>query len=562
MLHALVAADSEAYDRDHDVLRSWLEAGMTTPLRVLMVEDSEDDAELLLAELRRSDLELTQRRVFSERDLRSALREESWDAILSDYSLPQFDAHGVLRVVKELGLDVPVLVVSGTLDEEAAVSLLRSGAQDFIVKNRLARLGPAIAREVREAKVRAEQRQLREQLLITDRMASIGALAAGVAHEINNPLGVLLGTLEFISSSVDKTPDNAPVVTPRFRAFLADASEAAERIRQIARDITTFSRSDASVMPTPIDLPQVVASSLRMAKPQIRHRAKVVEDLEPLPPVLAPEGRLGQLFLNLLVNAAHAIPEGNYERNEIRITGRVLPDQRIEVAISDTGCGIAPEHLARIFDPFFTTKPHGIGTGLGLPICKRIVTDLGGDLTAESELGRGTTFRVILPATRAERASFTRRAPTAPVPTAPRGRVLIVDDERMTVSLTERMLVGEHDVLGVTDPEEALALLGTEHFDVVLCDVDMPVLSGPDLFRAARRLNPRLVHRFVFLNGGMPAEDVRTALDGATNPIIDKPFEAQRLLSVINTTMMVHREALSPTATPAVPWSVLRAQAR
>jgi signal transduction histidine kinase/ActR/RegA family two-component response regulator len=531
---------------------------MTTPIRVLMVEDCEDDAELLLAELRRSDLELTHRRVFSERDLRAALREEAWDAILSDYSLPQFDAHGVLRVVKELGLDIPVLVVSGTLDEEAAVTLLRSGAQDFIVKNRLARLCPAIAREVREAKLRKEQRLLREQLMITDRMASMGALAAGVAHEINNPLGVLLGTLEFIQAAVDKSEEKPPI-TPKFKAFLADATEAAERIRQIARDITTFSRSDATVLPTPIELPQVLASSLRMAKPQIRHRAKVVEDLAPVPAVLAPEGRLGQLFLNLLVNAAQAIPEGNYERNEIRISTQVLADQRIEVAISDTGCGIAPEHLSRIFDPFFTTKPHGIGTGLGLPICKRIVTDLGGELTAESSLGRGTTFRVVLPATRAERSTFARRAPSAPVPQAPRGRVLIVDDERMTVSLTERMLVGEHDVLGITDPEEALSLLTSEHFDVILCDIDMPKLTGIDLYKAAKRVAPRLAQKFVFMNGALSGEEVRAALEGATNPILDKPFEAQRLLAVINTSMMVQREATAPAPTPVLPWSVLRA---
>jgi signal transduction histidine kinase/ActR/RegA family two-component response regulator len=534
---------------------------MATPLRVLMVEDCEDDAELLLAELRRSDLEIVHRRVFSERDLRSALREEVWDAILSDYSLPQFDAHGVLRVVKELGLDVPVLVVSGTLDEEAAVTLLRSGAQDFIVKNRLARLCPAIAREVREAKLRKEQRQLREQLMITDRMASMGALAAGVAHEINNPLGVLLGTLEFIQGAVDKSDQaKGDVLPPKFKAFLADACEAAERIRQIARDITTFSRSDSSVMPTPIDLAQVMASSLRMAKPQIRHRAKVVEDIAALPPVLAPEGRLGQLFLNLLVNAAQAIPEGGYERNEIRITARVLADQRIELAVSDTGCGIAPEHLSRIFDPFFTTKPHGIGTGLGLPICKRIVTDLGGELVAESVLGRGTTFRVTLPAMRAERSTFSRRAAAPAVPTAPRGRVLIVDDERMTVSLTERMLVGEHDVLGITDPDEALQLITSEHFDVILCDIDMPHVSGPALLEAARKVAPRLASKFVFMAGPRSAGEGRVALDGIPNPVLDKPFEAQRLLAVINTSMMVQREAMAPAATPVLPWSVLKAQ--
>lgn len=368
-------------------------------VRVLMVEDSEDDAQLVLAELRRSGVEFTHDRVMNEADLREALRQE-WDIILSDNQLPYFDALGTLRVVKDMGLDIPIIVVSGTLEEEkTAAKLLHAGAQDFIQKNRLARLGPALIREVREGKLRAEQRRMREQLMLTERMASIGILAAGVAHEINNPAAVLMMTLELISHQIETAEPyvQAALMTPNFKRFMADAHEASNRIHQIARDVTTFSRSDSSPSRVPVKLEAVLASSVRMARPQVRARAHVVEDIAPLHPVLAPEGRLGQLFLNLLVNAAQAIPESGGRDHEIRIGAHMLAGERAEVTISDTGCGIPAQNLDHIFDPFFTTKPAGIGTGLGLPICKRIVTDLGGEIFVRSELERGTTFTVVLP---------------------------------------------------------------------------------------------------------------------------------------------------------------------
>jgi signal transduction histidine kinase len=370
--------------------------GDSGPLRVLIVEDNEDDASLILAHLEKSGVAVTSERVLDEQGLRSALKNQTWDAVLSDYSLPSFTAYDVLRIVEEIARDLPVIVLSGTIGEEdTAVSLLRAGARDFILKDRPVRLPPALTREVREARLREDQRQMREQLLLSDRMASIGTLASGVAHEINNPLGVLLGSLDLISIAVARAQDGM-VVTANLENMLADASEAAHRIHQIARDITTFGRSDPGDRRVPVALPGVLASSIRMAKQQIRQRARLVEDLEPVAPVLASEGRLGQLFLNLLVNAAHAIPEGQYDRNEIRVCTREISGGRVEASVSDTGCGIPPENINRIFDPFFTTEPVGLGTGLGLPICKRIVREMGGELLVESELGRGTTFRVVL----------------------------------------------------------------------------------------------------------------------------------------------------------------------
>jgi signal transduction histidine kinase len=525
---------------------------MSNCLRLLLVEDSEDDAELLLGQLRRAGIEAVHRRVMTEAELREALRDRSWQAILSDNSLPQFDAHGVLRVVKELGVDIPVLVVSGTLEEEAAVSLLRAGAQDFLLKDRLARLAPALLREVREAALRAEQRQMREQLMINDRMASIGVLAAGVAHEINNPLGVLLGTLELMSTMVDR-PETLPGLSDvsiggegrgRFSSFLADATEAAERIRNIARDITTFSRSDANSEASVVQLSRVLESSLRMARPQIRHRANVVEDIAQLSPVLANEGRLGQLFLNLLVNAAQAIPEGDYDRHEIRVVGRMRGDMYAEITISDTGCGISPENLARIFDPFFTTKPAGVGTGLGLPICKRIVSEIGGDLTVSSQPGRGSSFTARFPTTML-RQNVLKVVPPKIAAALSRARVLVVDDERMIVTLVQNILGTDHEVVGTTSPEEALGLIAREQFDVIFCDVMMQNTNGLEFFRAAQRVVPDIGPNFVFMTGAASSESLREALAEAGNPIVDKPFEARQLRDVVRDVMRQTRD---------VPW--------
>jgi signal transduction histidine kinase/AmiR/NasT family two-component response regulator len=539
---------------------------MANVLSLLLVEDCEDDAELVLAELRRAGIESVPRRVMSESELREALAQGSFHAILSDHSLPAFDAHGVLRVVKELGLDVPVLVVSGSLEEEAAVSLLRSGAQDFLLKDRLARLAPALLREVREAARRAEQRKMREQLLMNDRMASIGLLAAGVAHEINNPLGVLLGTLELMSSMLAQperygvSEGGALAGAPHFSAFLADASEAAERIRNIARDITTFSRSDESAEPSVVQLSSVLESSLRMAHPQIRHRAHVVKDIEPLLPVLANEGRIGQLFLNLLLNAAQAIPEGDFDRHEIRISGRMREGTKYaEITISDTGSGILPEHLARIFEPFFTTKPVGVGTGLGLPICKRIMTELGGELTVTSQVGRGSAFTARFPTT-SHAQNILKHTHSARRGGFLRGKVLVLDDERMIVTLVQNMLKDEHEVHATTSPEEALSLIEREPFDVVLCDVMMPNTNGLEFFRAAVRAVPEMVSRFVFMTGAASSDSLRDALSQRGNPILDKPFDAERLREVIRDavrrrdrfTPVLHESALSERVMPSV----------
>ena len=239
-----------------------------------------------------------------------------------------------------------------------------------------------------------EQKNLMAQLMVSDRMASVGTLAAGVAHEINNPLAVVLANLSFLSQTLLEIPGVGSL--PDVMEPLAESLEAANRVRLIVRDLKLFSRSPDEETRDPVDVRNAIESSLRMASNDVRHRARVVTDYGDVPKVSANEPRLGQVLLNLIVNAAQAIPEGHIQENEIRVTTRVEGD-RVHIEVRDSGQGIPPENMSRIFDAFYTTKPVGVGTGLGLYISYRIVASMDGTLTVQSTVGKGTTFRVSLP---------------------------------------------------------------------------------------------------------------------------------------------------------------------
>jgi signal transduction histidine kinase/CheY-like chemotaxis protein len=436
--------------------------------------------------------------------------------------------------------------------DEVAVAAMKAGAHDFIVKGKLARLLPALERELREVRIRAEQRKMRDQLLISERMASAGTLAAGVAHEINNPLAVVAANLEFLTSSLAK-------LGPEARSFatdgdasgpdagwmswlhgriadaeepLNDAREAVARIREIVRDVKLFSTSREDSH-GPVDVRVVVESSLRMAWNEIRHRAQLQKDYGDVPPVEANEGRLGQVVLNLLVNAAQSIPEGSAKTNKIRVVTRALTGDRVAIEVIDTGAGIPAANLERIFDPFFTTKPIGVGTGLGLAICHRIVTDLGGEMSVESELGRGSMFRVVLPAA-AVRSDDVPAAVRVEPSSARRARILLVDDEVALCRAIQRGMSRFHDVTVSNSGREAIArVVSGERYDVIVSDLMMPEVTGMEIHDELSRRVPEQANRMVFLTGGAFTPSAREFLDTITNPRIDKPFEMTNLLAIV-----------------------------
>ena len=378
------------------------------------------------------------------------------------------------------------------------------------------------------------RKALEAQLVRADRLASLGRLAGGVAHEINNPLAYVVLNLELMKKelgSLEQSADSRALALAervgRIERALAESLHGAERVRRIVRGLAEFSRGEEEPV-TAVDVHAALDAAIHITENKIRHRARLVRRYEATRPALANEFRLGQVFVNLLVNAADAIPEGDVEHHEIRVATR-LGLAGIVVEVSDTGAGISPDAREHLFDPFFTTKPVGMGTGLGLSICHSIVTSFGGNISVESEAGRGATFRVVLPI-----ATNRHDAKGAGEPTAPqsRARILVVDDEPAITHVIAAML-SEHDVTVASNGRDARDLCANESFDCILCDVMMPDMSGPDIHAALREDGRGLEQRIVFMTGGAFTPRAREFLASVENPCLDKPFSHSGLTDAI-----------------------------
>ena len=377
-----------------------------------------------------------------------------------------------------------------------------------------------------------EQKKLQSQIMVSDRMASVGMLAAGVAHEINNPLASIMANLDLAAREVSELERRFGSLG-ELGAELRDAREAAERVRQIVRDLRIFSRAEDEKR-GPVEVERVMDSTLRMASNEIRHRARLVKDYGHVAPVDVNESRLGQVFLNLVVNAAQALPEGEAGKNEIRVATRQDELGRVVAEVTDTGSGMPPEVLRRLFTPFFTTKPQGVGTGLGLSICRRIVSSFGGDIGVRSTVGKGTTFTVVLPAAKS-RDEPTSSGVMLAAKSLRRGHILVVDDEPIIGQAIRRALRVEHEVKVVSRAREASALIaGGERFDVILCDLMMPEVTGMDLHAELTETAPEQARSIVFLTGGAFTPRARRFLDQVENQRVEKPFDMIHLRALVN----------------------------
>ena len=402
----------------------------------------------------------------------------------------------------------------------------------------------AVARDITEQRESEEkmrqaeemQRELQRQLVFADRMASVGTLAAGVAHEINNPLTFVTTNLTLILREIAEfDQSDAPLET--IVELVEEAQVGAERIRKIVKGLRTFSRPQDEVRQV-IDVLPILEMSIKMTSNEIRHRATLVEDFGEMPTVEADESRLGQVFINLLVNAAQALPERDSAANVIRVRTGTDEQGRALIDIEDTGSGIPQDLIQRIFDPFFTTKSVGEGTGLGLSICHTIITSMDGELTLTSEDGQGTRARITLPA--ASTAPISVASPTvtetnaAPEPKrAAQASVLVIDDEPAIGRVLRRILF-KYDVTALTCAQEALSLLdaGT-HYDVIFSDLMMPEMSGMEFFDELTRRHPEKRDSVVFISGGAFTPRAFEFLDKVPNQCLEKPFDAETILQIV-----------------------------
>ena len=391
---------------------------------------------------------------------------------------------------------------------------------------------------------RVEQEKLKLQLLIADRMASVGTLAAGSAHEINNPL---VSVTTNIAMMIEELGTLASIVPAERLAELArmanEVRTGAEQIGNIVRGLKTFARVSEERHAV-VDLKQVIELAIMLARSELEHRARLVLDYGVTPKVVADDARLGQVLINLLVNAMQAIPEGASTTNEIRIVTSTDAEGRAVIEVRDTGAGIPPELAERIFDPFFTTKAIGVGTGLGLSICHNIITSMGGQLSVTSEPARGTTFRVVLPAA-APRAEVARAGPSA-TPVDTRGTVLVVDDDTLVGAVLRRVLKS-HDVTVTSSGKQALAVLETgQRFDLILSDLMMPEMSGMELYAHISSAFPEAAERMVFMSGGTFTAGANTFLEAVPNLRIEKPFEPRSLRELVQ--RFINRDPSAPAA--------------
>ncbi len=393
-----------------------------------------------------------------------------------------------------------------------------------------------------------ERRHLEQRLAVSERMAAIGTMAAGMSHEINNPLAYVVANVAFGVETTDELArglervraagapsvelDNLLKSVVDLRAALSEAHEGAERVRKIVHDLKKFTRAEDPKL-TLLDVPDVLDSAIKMTAHLVRHHAQLRKEYGTTPFVEASEGPLVQLFTNLLVNAAQAIAEGNAESQTIRVVTYSDDAGRAVVEVHDTGAGITKENLRRLFDPFFTTKPIGAGMGLGLSISHAVVVALGGEITVESEVGRGSMFRVSLPAATAKRVVPQSERPPAAALTQRRGRVLVVDDDVGVAHSMARILQSAHDVVIENDARTALArVTAGETFDVIFCDLMMPNMTGMDLYDAVAALSLDTARRIVFMTGGAFSPRATQFIDRVANVTVNKPFSTERLRSI------------------------------
>src|SRR5690606_18813180 len=354
-------------------------------------------------------------------------------------------------------------------------------------------------------------------------------LSASVGHEINNPLSYVVGNLEYAMRELERPTTPRPVLEA-----LRDAHGGAERIRRIVRELRSFGRGAPEHHRELIDPVEALRSALRLTGNEIRCRARLVQDLEPVPMVLADSTQLTQVFVNVLLNAAQAIPEKQPDAGSavIAVRSRSLPDGRIAIEVIDSGTGISERDQRRLFEPFFTTKPQDQGTGLGLFVSLGIVTSFGGTIEVDSKLGSGTTVRVLLPLS--QNGARTEHRSTRPPPPSQDRRLLVVDDDVLVARTIVRLLKDHHVEVATSGPAalERLRKDGAS-FDLVLCDLMMPGMTGMDLFEEIERCHPSLAVRFVFISGGGVTDRSHEFIENHRERVLSKPIDCRAISRVL-----------------------------
>ena len=517
---------------------------MTTPeqgrlLRILYVEDSLNDRELVARALKSDGLACEIHCVQARREFEAALAAGGFDLIISDFTLPAFDGLAALRAARVVHPEIPFVFFSGTIGEERAVESLKSGATDYVLKDHIGRLGPAIRRALAERNERQRRKTLEEQLRQSQKMEAIGQLAGGIAHDFNNMLFVIRANTELVL--MKSGPTNSDVTD-----CLKQIGMAAERAGNLTRQLLAFSRKQV-LHTQPVGLNELLSNLVKMLHriigENVRLECHYAQDLHL---VYADPGMLEQVIMNLVVNARDAMPAGGrlglltqnvrFDETTVRAHPEARKGEFVCLTVSDTGTGIAPDHLPHIFEPFFTTKEHSKGTGLGLATAYGIIRQHNGWVEVTTRVGAGTTFQVFLPMMAAARVEV---AATVPESSLQGGSetILLVEDELSVRTITRRVLeTFGYKVHEAGTAQEALALWreNREQIDLLLSDIVLAeATSGRQLAKEFRAQKPDL--KVILMSGYSPEIAGKdTDFFRKNNTLfLQKPSPSQTLLSLV-----------------------------
>jgi signal transduction histidine kinase len=511
---------------------------MSTPLHVLIVEDSEDDSLLILRELRGGGYDPKWKRVETEGDLKAALGEGTWDVVISDFAMPAFNGLAALDCIKASGLDLPFLIVSGNIGEDLAADAMKAGACDYIMKDRLKRLVPAVTREVREAAERRERKAAQDEfeahIRQTQKMEALGTLVGGIAHDFNNILTAIV-----VNSELARQGDASREDIDRYLTLVLGA---AGRGRDLVRQVLSFSRKKDRE-PRPVRLAPVIREAVQFLRAALPATIAIEPEISAEEAVvLADPTEIHEVVINLGTNGAQAMRETggtltvrlaavDVDEETAARCPELKPGPFIRLTVEDTGCGIAPDILPRIFDPFFTTKPQGEGTGMGLAVVHGIVASSGGAISVTSRVGRGTSFRVYFP--RASEAVEPEQAAPGPIAKG-HGRVLVVDDEE-TQAASLRVILERlgYEASFETDAVRALERFRAHpgDFDVVVTDQTMPRLVGSKLAEEILRIRPDIP--IILCTGFSDDVSEETAGSLGIREFVMKPYTIREMAAAI-----------------------------
>jgi signal transduction histidine kinase len=511
---------------------------MSIPLRVLVIEDSEDDAALLVRELRRGGYDVSYQRVDTAPAMSSALNAQEWDLVVSDHSMPNFSGSAALSLLREKESETPFIFVSGTIGEEAAVAALKDGAQDYLMKSNLKRLVPAVQRELREAEERRERKRLERQVLQLQKFEAIGRLAGGIAHDFNNAIGAILGWADLAGEEAQ--PGSR--LQERMQKICAQARRAAGLTSQLL----AFARQQV-LERRKINLNTLVEEGTSLLQRVIGEDIDVrVVSQADLRVAVADAVQIDQVLMNLCLNARDAMPKGGrliIETNNVeldkeycRLHPYVNPGNYVLLAVSDTGMGMDAKTIDHIFEPFFTTKEVGRGTGLGLATVFGIVKQHGGFINVYSEVGKGTTFRVYLPSDIG--AAEPPRVEGNEQPQKGTETVLLAEDHEGLRELAKETLEAlGYQVVLAEHGTEAVALFksNSARIDVVVLDVVMPGVGGADAYAKMSAIRPGL--GVVFATGYTAEAASLTPLVEKGAFVLQKPYTAKSLSKAIRSVL-------------------------